>query len=60
MIRILLIITPLFLIIFATALLQRWRGLGDSWTVVLNEFALKIGLPILVFSSLSKTHFSFV
>jgi len=60
MLNILLVITPLFLIIFATAVLQRWRSLGDSWIAVLNEYALKIGLPILVFSSLSKTHFSFV
>jgi predicted permease len=60
MTRILLIIAPLFLIIFATAVLQRWRNLGESWTSALNEYALKIGLPVLIFSSLSKTHFSFV
>ncbi len=60
MTRILFIIIPLFLIVFAAAIMQRWRRLGDAWTSVLNEYALKIGLPILVFSSLSKTHFSFI
>lgn len=59
MLHILIIITPLFLIIFASAVFQRARNLGEEWISVLNEYALKIGLPILIFSSLSKARFSF-
>lgn len=60
MLRILVIITPLFLIIFASAWYQRARNLGVEWITVLNEYALKIGLPVLIFSSLSKMRFSFM
>ena len=59
MLQILVVIAPLFLIIFASALLQRFRNIGDDWSTVLNEFALKIGLPVLIFSALIKTSFSF-
>lgn len=59
MIQILTIIAPLFLIIFASALLQKFKNIGDEWGKVLNEFALKIGLPVLIFSALAKTTFSF-
>jgi hypothetical protein len=59
MIQILTIIAPLFLIIFASALLQKFKNIGDEWSKVLNEFALKIGLPVLIFSALAKTSFSF-
>lgn len=59
MIQILTIIAPLFLIIFASAFLQRLKNIEHNWSVVLNEFALKIGLPVLVFSALSKAPFSF-
>ena len=57
--QILSVIAPLFLIIFAAALLQKFKNIGDNWSVVLNEFALKIGLPVLIFSSLAKAPFSF-
>lgn len=59
MIQILTVIAPLFLIIFASALLQYYKKIGDNWSTVLNDFALKIGLPVLIFSALSKTPFSF-
>lgn len=59
MFQILTIISPLFLIIFASALLQKYKNIGDEWGRVLNEFALKIGLPVLIFSALAKTSFSF-
>jgi malonate transporter and related proteins len=59
MIPILIIIAPLFLIIFAAAIVQRWRRLGDSWISNLNGYALNVGLPVLIFSSLAKTQFSF-
>lgn len=59
MIQILTVIAPLFLIIFASALLQKFKNIGENWSTVLNEFALKIGLPVLIFSALAKTSFSF-
>lgn len=59
MLQILSVIAPLFLIIFGTALLQKFKNIGDDWSKVLNEFALKIGLPALIFSAMAKTTFSF-
>lgn len=59
MIQVLTVIAPLFLIIFASALLQYFKKMGDNWSTVLNDFALKIGLPVLIFSALSKVPFSF-
>lgn len=59
MIQILTAIAPLFLIILMSALLQKFKNIGDNWTMVLNDFALKIGLPILIFTALSRTPFSF-
>jgi predicted permease len=59
MTQVLTVIAPLFLIIFASALLQKFQNLGDDWSKVLNDFALKIGFPVLIFSSLAKAPFSF-
>lgn len=59
MVEILTVIAPLFLIIFASALLQKFKNIGDDWSQVLNDFALKIGFPVLIFSALSKANFSF-
>lgn len=59
MIPILTTIAPLFLIIFVSALLQKFKKIGDDWSSVLNEFALKIGLPALIFTALTKNQFSF-
>lgn len=59
MLQVLTAIAPLFLIIFASALLQKFKNIGDNWATVLNEFALKIGFPVLIFSALSKAPFSF-
>lgn len=58
MFSVLSVIAPLFIIIFGTALLQKYKNIGDHWSEVLNEYALKIGLPVLVFASLSKVPFS--
>ncbi|MBI4253261.1 AEC family transporter [Candidatus Uhrbacteria bacterium] len=58
MIHVFLAIAPLFLIIFATAALQRWKHIDKHWSEVLNEFALKIGLPVLIFSALAKSPFA--
>lgn len=59
MIQIITVIAPLFLIIFVTAIFQYYKKLGDNWSTVLNDYALKIGLPVLIFSTLSKVSFSF-
>ncbi len=59
MIQILSAIAPLFLIIFASAILQKTRNIGDDWGKVLNDFVLNIGLPVLIFSVLAKASFSF-
>ncbi len=58
MIQVITIIAPLFIIIFASALLQKFGNISKEWEIVLNEFALKIGLPVLVFSTLSTISFS--
>ena len=59
MTQIFTVIAPLFLIIFVGAVLQRSRVIGDNWQTVLNEFALKVGFPSLIFTSLTKVPFSF-
>jgi len=56
---IIIIIAPLFLIIFIVALFRKLTGVGNNWENVLNEYALKVGLPVLVFSALSGVSFSF-
>jgi predicted permease len=60
MIEILLIIAPLFLIIFATAIVQKIKGVPDSWESTLNSFALNVGLPALIFTALANTRFTFL
>ena len=59
MLEVLLIIAPLFLIIFVSALVEKFKKVDESWSNVLNSFALNIGLPALIFSALSKASFSF-
>jgi hypothetical protein len=59
MLDVLITIAPLFLIILASALVQRAKKLGEDWSRILNAFALKIGLPALIFAALAKTSFSF-
>jgi predicted permease len=56
MLEIFIIIAPLFLIIFATALLRHIDFISGDWTSSLNQFVLKIGLPTLVFISLAQTN----
>jgi len=55
-----IIIAPLFLIIFASAFVQSIKKVGDSWSSVLNSFALNIGLPALIFLALYKSAFNFL
>jgi predicted permease len=59
MIEILNIVTPLFLIIFMAAVVQKYKNIGDEWGRVLNDFALNVGFPVLIFTALAKTSFSF-
>lgn len=59
MIQILTVIAPLFLIIFISAFLQKCNLFGKEWGTVLNEFALKIGFPVLIFTALANTSFTF-
>ncbi len=59
MLKILLVISPLFLIIFASAIVQRIKNIDESWSIVLNKFALNVGLPALIFAVLAKTNISF-
>lgn len=59
MTQILTVIAPLFIIIFASAFLQKLKNIGDDWSKVLNDFAFKIGFPVLIFGALSKVPFSF-
>jgi len=56
--QILIIIAPLFLIIFLSAFLRKFFKLGENWSKALNEFALNIGLPALIFSAIAKSNVS--
>lgn len=58
MFQILNVIAPLFIIIFASAIFQKIKPVKNSYIRVLNQFALNIGLPLLIFSSLSNTKIS--
>ena len=54
MTQILVVIAPLFFLIFASAFLQKLKNVGDDWSKVLNDYTLNIGLPVLIFSALAK------
>lgn len=58
MLETLLVIAPLFIIIFSSAVLSKYEFVDDNWGSVLNEFVLKIGFPALIFSSISSVSFS--
>ncbi len=58
MLEILKVIAPLFLIILAGAFLQRLKVADEKWEDVLNAFALKVGLPALIFYALSQAKIS--
>ncbi len=59
MIEILIVIAPLFLIILLGAVLERLKLTNEHWSPVLNNYALKIGFPALIFSALTKASFVF-
>lgn len=52
MFEIFFIIAPMFLIIFGSAFLQRLKRFNHKYLFVLNQFALHIGFPILIFYSI--------
>jgi len=54
MFEVFVVIVPIFLIIFGAAIFAKIKKLDDSWEKILNSFALNIGLPALIFSSLAK------
>jgi len=54
MFEIFVVITPIFLIIFVSALIGYFKNIDEHWSRVLNSFALNVGLPALIFSSLAK------
>jgi predicted permease len=58
MLEILTIIAPLFLIILGGAVFQYKTKADESWSTVLNSYALKIGFPALIFAALAKTNFN--
>ncbi|MBI5621371.1 AEC family transporter [Candidatus Falkowbacteria bacterium] len=58
MLQIFLMILPLFLIIFGTAIIQYYKKVDEQWSRILNAFALKVGLPALIFSALAKNQLS--
>lgn len=47
-------VLPLFLVIFAGILFSRSKTASEIWVSVLNNYALKVGLPALVIASLIK------
>ncbi len=59
MITIFLTIIPLFAIILLGAILQKTKVAKKEWLSALNDYALYIGLPALIFSALSRTTFVF-
>ena len=44
-------VTPLFLAIFAGIVFSRTKKASENWVDVLNNYALRIGLPALVIAS---------
>jgi predicted permease len=52
------VIAPLFLIILGSAVLERFTHVGEHWSVVLNDFALYVGFPALIFLALARTPLS--
>lgn len=53
------VIAPLFFIIFGAAFLRHVNFIKEDWSVHLNQYALNIGLPVLVFHSLATMSVSF-
>ena len=52
-------ISPLFLVILTGVAFSRHKSVGDNWVKILNDYALLIGFPALIFSALAKTRIDF-
>ena len=52
-------ILPLFLAILAGVIFSRHKSVDKNWVRVLNDYALWIGFPALIFSALAKTTIDF-
>ncbi|MDX9882801.1 MAG: AEC family transporter [Prolixibacteraceae bacterium] len=52
-------ILPLFLAILTGALFSRHKSVNGDWVRILNDYALWIGFPALIFSALAKTNINF-
>lgn len=52
------VLAPLFLIILGAALVQKYNPVKEEWSRVLNAFALQVGLPVLLFTSLAQISLS--
>ncbi len=52
-------IIPLFLIIFTGMAFSKHRSVDESWIKILNDFALWLGFPALIFAALVKTDINF-
>lgn len=54
------VIAPLFIIIFSAAFLRHIDYIKEDWSIHLNQYALKIGLPALVFNALATMTVPFI
>ena len=52
-------IAPLFLVILAGVAFSRHKSVNENWVKILNDYALMIGFPALIFSALAKTKIDF-
>lgn len=52
-------IAPLFLVILVGVAFSRHKLVNESWVKILNDYALMIGFPALIFSALAKTKIDF-
>lgn len=52
-------IAPLFLIIFIGIAFSKHKSVNESWIKILNDYALWIGFPALIFAALVKTDINF-
>lgn len=57
MLEILIVIAPLFLVILLGAFLEHIKIADELWAEVLNNYALKIGIPALIFAALTSSSF---
>lgn len=52
-------IAPLFIVILVGIAFSRHKSVNENWVRILNDYALMIGFPALIFSALAKTEIDF-